>query len=158
MPTCLPGKELLPPSSLLTITEIQQQGASWTVIADGPSEATCPTRGRVSRSRHSTYVRMLKDLPACGATVSLKIRVRRWRCATPGCAVRFFADRLPGVAEFRARRTCRADVVVQLLGYALGGRPGERMAVKDHEGFGQDRPQTVGAHQSDRCGEEMRAR
>jgi hypothetical protein len=79
-------------------------------------------------ARHSRYVRTLKDLPAVGATVSLQIRVGRWRCGTRACAVRFFADRLPGVAEFRGRRTCRANVVIRLMGYALGGRPGERLA------------------------------
>ena len=70
----------------------------------------------------------MKDLPALGAAVSLKIRVRRWRCAAAACAVRFFADRLPGVAECRGRRTCRANIVAQVIGYALGGRPGERLA------------------------------
>ena len=28
----------------------------------------------------------------------------------------------------RGRRTCRANVVIRLIGYALGGRPGERLA------------------------------
>jgi hypothetical protein len=71
--------------------------------------------------------RTLKDLPAFGAVVSLRVRVGRWRCGAPS-AVRFFAGRLPGVAVFRRRRTCRANVVVRLMGYGLGGRPGERLA------------------------------
>ena len=128
MPKSLPGHELLPRSSLLSLTEVQQSGADWIVRADGPSHAACPGCGRVSRSRHSAYTRTLKDLPALGATVSLRIRVTRWRCAAPACAVRFFVDRLPRVAEFRGRRTCRANVVARLIGYALGGRPGERLA------------------------------
>ena len=128
MPKSFPGHELLPRSSLLSLTEVQQSGADWIVRADGPSHAACPGCGRVSRSRHSAYTRTLKDLPALGATVSLRIRVARWRCAAPACAVRFFADRLPRVAEFRGRRTCRANVVARLIGYALCGRPGERLA------------------------------
>src|SRR6266446_3128003 len=128
MPNSLSGHELLPPSSLLRLTDVQHQGVHWIVRADGPAQAACPTCGRVSRSRHSAYVRTLKDLPAVGATVSLQIRVGRWRCGTGACAVRFFADRLPDVAEFRGRRTCRANVVIRLIGYALGGRPGERLA------------------------------
>jgi transposase len=39
-----------------------------------------------------------------------------------------FADRLPGVAEMRGRRTCRANAIARLIGYALGGRAGERLA------------------------------
>jgi len=97
-------------------------------MAQGPDHARCPRRRQVSTARHSRYVRTLKDLPAVGATVSLQIRVGRWRCGTRACAVRFFADRLPDVAEFRGRRTCRANVIIRLIGYALGGRPGERLA------------------------------
>jgi transposase len=128
MPKSLSAHELLPPSSLLTLTTVEQTDAGWTVMAQGPDHARCPRCRRVSTARHSRYVRTLKDLPAVGATVSLQIRVGRWRCGTRACAVRFFADRLPGVAEFRGRRTCRANVVVRLIGYALGGRPGERLA------------------------------
>src|ERR1700716_3697831 len=126
MPNSLSGHELLPPSSLLRLTEVQ--GVHWIVRADGPAQAACPTCGRVSHSRHSAYVRTLKDLPALGAAVSLRIRVGRWRCGASACAVRVFAARLPGVAEVRGRRTCRANVVARLIGYALGGRPGERLA------------------------------
>ena len=130
MPKSLSGHELLPPSSLLRLTDVQQQGAHWIVMADGPAQAACPTCGRVSRSRHSAYVRTLKDLPAVGATVSLHIRVGRWRCGTRACAVRLFADRLSGGAEVRGRRTCRANVIARLIGYALGGRAGERLTTR----------------------------
>src|ERR1700704_3208221 len=122
MPKSLSGHELLPPSSLLSLTDVQHQDAHWIVRADGPAQAACPACGRVSRSRHSAYIRTLKDLPAVGATVSLQIRVSRWRCAARACTVRLFADRLPGVADVRGRRTCRANVIVRLIGYALGGR------------------------------------
>ena len=93
-----------------------------------PPHPACPTCGRVSTSRHSAYVRTLKDRPALGAAVSLRIRVGQGRCDAPACAVGVFAARLPGVAEVRGRRTCRANVVARLIGYALGRRPGERLA------------------------------
>ena len=48
MPKSLSGHELLPPSSLLSLTDVQQQGADWIVRADGPAQAACPTCGRVS--------------------------------------------------------------------------------------------------------------
>src|ERR1700709_1177905 len=130
MPNTLPGNDLLPPSPLLRLTDVQHSGPDWIVRADGPLQAACPTCGRVSTSRHSAYVRTLKDLPAVGAIVSLQIRVSRWRCLATVCAVRFFADRLPGVAELHGRRPCRADVVARLIGYALGGRAGERLTTR----------------------------
>jgi transposase len=130
MPNVLSGHDLLPPSPLLRLTDVQHSGPDWIVMADGPPQAACPTCGRVSTSRHSAYVRTVKDLPAVGAIVSLQIRVSRWRCLAAACAVRFFADRLPGVAAIHGRRTCRADVVARLIGYALGGRAGERLTTR----------------------------
>ena len=48
------------------------------------------------------------------------------RC--PGCARRIFAERLPETAARYARRTCRAAAVLELVGFALGGRAGARLA------------------------------
>jgi hypothetical protein len=109
-----------------TTNALERTDSGWTVMAQGSDHAPCPRCCQVSTS-HSRYVRTLKDLPALGAAVSLRVRVGRWRCRRPGCAVRFFTGGLSGVAEIRGRRTCRADVVTQLIGYALGGRPGERL-------------------------------
>src|SRR5712671_4167834 len=114
----LPGHELLP-SSLLTLTTLERSETGWTVIADGPAHARCPRCQQCSTSRHSRYVRTLKDLPALGASVSLRLRVGRWRCRQPGCVVRFFTSALPGVAEAYGRRTSRAEVVTELIGQAL---------------------------------------
>jgi transposase len=122
----LPGHELLP-SSLLTLTTLDRGDAGWTVIANGPDHARCPRCRHVSTTRHSRYVRTLKDLPTSGAAVSLRVRVGRWRCRQPGCAVRFFTGALPGVAEAYGRRTSRAEAVTELIGQALGGRAGERL-------------------------------
>jgi hypothetical protein len=73
---------------------------------------------------------MLKDSPVLSVPLSLKIRVNRFRCRNLASAVLFFAGTLPGVAEFRGRRTCRADVILRLIGHALGGRPGERLTTR----------------------------
>src|SRR6267154_2543949 len=89
----MPGHELLP-SSLLTLTTLERGDAGWTVIANAPAHARCPRRQQCSTSRHSRYVRTLKDLPALGAAVSLRLRVGRWRCRQPGCVVRFFTSAL----------------------------------------------------------------
>ena len=127
MSKSLSGKELLPASPLLRLTDVARNGSNWIVMADSLVPGVCPNCGGVPVSRHSYYIRTLRDLPAFGAAVSLKIRVGRWRCFTPECAVRVFAGRLPGVAEFRGRRTCRANELARWISYALGGRPGERL-------------------------------
>src|SRR5215213_4004645 len=122
----LPGHELLP-SSLLTLTTLERGDTGWTAIANGPDHAPYPRCRHVSTSRHSRYVRTLKDLPTAGVAVSLRVRVGRWHCRQPGCAVRFFTGALPGVADAYGRRTSRAEVVTELIGQALGGRAGERL-------------------------------
>ena len=59
--------------------------------------------------------------------VQIQVRVRRFRCRSPGCSRKVFGERLPGVAEARARRTDRLGAIVRLVGYALGGLPGSRV-------------------------------
>jgi len=115
MPKSISSDKLLPSSALLKLKSVEQSESGWTVTADGPDQAACPQCGYKSVSRHSRYVRTLKDLPAVGGVVSLRICVGRWRCRNPGCAVRFFTGLLPGVAQVRGRRTCRAEVITQLL-------------------------------------------
>ena len=67
MPKSLSAHELLPPSSLLTLTTVERTDAGWTVRAQGPDHARCPRCRQVSTARHSRYVRTLKDLPTSGA-------------------------------------------------------------------------------------------
>src|SRR5712671_5611851 len=125
MPKSVFGQELLPRTPLLTLTTVERTDAWWTVVASGPDHAACPRCQQLSTSRHTRYVRTLTDMPAVGAAVSLRVCVGRWRCRQSGCAVRFFTGPLPGVTGVYSRRTCRADLVTQVVGHALGGRPGE---------------------------------
>jgi transposase len=89
----------------------------------------CPACGRQSGRVHSCYERRLLDLPSHGRAVQLRVAVRRFRCATPGCPRRIFAERLgEAVAGRSARRTFRLEAIVRHLGVALGGRPAATLA------------------------------
>jgi transposase len=89
----------------------------------------CPDCGERSRRVHSCYERRLLDLPSHGRTVQLRVSVRRFRCAMPGCPRRIFAEPLhETVAGKSARRTLRLDAIVHHLGVALGGRPAASLA------------------------------
>jgi transposase len=89
----------------------------------------CPDCGERSRRVHSCYERRLLDLPSHGRTVQLRVAVRRFRCAMPGCPRRIFAEPLHEmVAGKSARRTLRLDAIVHHLGVALGGRPAASLA------------------------------
>ena len=54
--------------------------------------------------------------------------MRRFFCDAAACERRIFAERLPDTAARYARRTCRAAALLELVGFASGGRAGARLA------------------------------
>jgi transposase len=90
--------------------------------------AACPACRRRSRRVHSRYLRVLADLPGNGRTVLLRIRARRFFCRRQGCPQRIFVERLADFAEVAARRTDRLRASLTEIGFAVGGRPGSRLA------------------------------
>ena len=84
--------------------------------------------GTLAGRVHSRYPRTLADLPWQGTRVRLAVTVRRFFCDAAECARRIFAERLPETAARYARRTDRAATLLELVGFALGGRAGARLA------------------------------
>jgi len=87
----------------------------------------CPACGKLSRSRHSTYVRRLRDLPWQGCEVELRLKARRSRCRNRACTRKIFAEPLPEVARSHSRWTTRVSEIIRLIGYTAGGLPGSRI-------------------------------
>ncbi|CCF83922.1 ISL3 family transposase [Nitrolancea hollandica] len=90
--------------------------------------ARCPHCQQSSSHLHSHYVRVLADVPWCGVPVRLQVTVRRFRCRNAACRQRIFAERLDDVATVYARRTDRLSAALELIGFALGGEAGARLA------------------------------
>jgi transposase len=88
---------------------------------------TCLQCHRRSGRVHSTYIRQIKDLPIAGCTVVLHLRVRRFRCASPRCPRRIFAEQVSTLVGRYARRSVPLRAALQEIGFALGGRPGARL-------------------------------
>lgn len=107
MPNDLSVGQLLPKSPLLTLDKIDWTRSGWVLEAVGPDRASCPACQKISRSDHSRYWRTLKDLPAHGGRVTLKLQVNRWRCRNRRCAMRFFIMPLGGVVAVHAGRRIR---------------------------------------------------
>jgi transposase len=127
----LNNQELLPDPTSLVPGSVDKDDHSWRVnAATNPPAAPCPDCGALSTARHSSYVRHLRDLPVQGRPVKLLVRVARWRCRNPGCARQIFCQRLDQVAHRHARETKRFGEILQLLGHAVGGRPGERLSTR----------------------------
>jgi len=102
------------PSPNLNVMSVERAEPGWLVAVDSRDQAACPICGTKSNSRHSSYLRTLRDLSAQGAPLHVHARLTRWRCRNDQCDRRIFADRLPGLAAPFARRTARLDGIVRL--------------------------------------------
>jgi transposase len=84
MANTLNGKELLPDQTSLALCNVDKSDHNWMVNTIASLEAAkCPDCGVLSTSRHSSYLRHLRDLPIQGRVVKLRVRVGRWRCGNP---------------------------------------------------------------------------
>jgi transposase len=106
---------------------IDAESVSLSVASARPS-AVCPICENISGRLHSHYLRTVHDLPWGGRSVRLSLKVRRFRCPEPSCPRSIFAERLPSVVEPYARKTARFREILLLVGFALGGEAGSRLA------------------------------
>jgi len=88
----------------------------------------CPTCASFSNKVHSRYARQPADLPWMQYTVRLHLEVRRFFCENTGCPRKTFAEPFPQLVHAYARRTIRQTHVLEELAFALGGKPGARLA------------------------------
>lgn len=94
-----------------------------------PSVA-CPLCGKVSGRIHSRYERTLADLPWNQVAVRMHLRSRKLFCDNPACQRIIFTEPLPGLAARYARKTLQLQEALYLIGYALGGKAGARVALE----------------------------
>jgi transposase len=113
----------------LRVTDLVSTSALFVVaVASTDTSATCPRCGTPSDRVHSRYARTLADLPQQGRPAALRLFVRRFRCTRPGCPRGIFCERLPGLLQAYARSTARLTEAQRLIGFALGGEAGARLA------------------------------
>ena len=88
---------------------------------------TCPACEKQTSRLHSHYGRAVADLPWGGRRVRLALNVRKFRCPHKECSRRVFTERLPDLVAPYARKTTRLHEVLELVGFALGGKAGARL-------------------------------
>ncbi len=98
------------------------------VVAATRRCAECPKCGVASKRIHSRYTRTVVDLPCQGIAVRLQLCTRRFRCTNELCPQSISRERLPSVVARYARRTIRLTDALELIAFALGGRPGTRLS------------------------------
>ena len=122
-------KTILAAPNLLKIENIAlYSGEVRLVVKTRLPKSSCPSCGRHSVKAHSRYQRHLADLPWEGVAAKLALSVRKFFCSNLECRQKIFCERLPALAAPYAHKTIRLNELLTLLGRALGGRPGERMA------------------------------
>ena len=125
----MPLPPLLPDLARLILQDVLIDGERITLIARATgSPSFCPQCGEPSTRVHSRYTRTLADLPWQGRAVRIELTVRRFFCLAAECSRQTFAERLPEVAAVSARTTVRLQAAHQLIGQALGGEAGVRLA------------------------------
>jgi hypothetical protein len=90
------------------------------------TSAACPVCCNASRRVHSSYRRVLHDLPWQERPVTIHVAARRFHCSNR----RTFAERLMDVPHPFGRRTGRLRDLQHQIGLALGGEAGARMAAR----------------------------
>lgn len=122
-------QNLLPADLRLKRWRYEQENGRISILVVPTSEsACCPTCHRSSTRVHSRYSRTLRDLPWQGAVVQLRIELRRFQCRSRDCPRKTYVERLPMVMAGHARQTARLSETIRLVGYALGGEAGSRLA------------------------------
>lgn len=122
-------QNLLPADLRLKRWRYEQENGRISILVAPTSESACrPTCQRRSTRIHSRYSRTLRDLPWQGAVVQLRIELRRFHCRSRDCPRKTYVERLPMVMGGHARQTARLSETIRLVGYALGGEAGSRLA------------------------------
>src|SRR5882672_936564 len=122
--------ELFPPDTGLVITAITITPDVIAIAATSTARtAPCPCCAQCSECVRSRYLRTVADLPWQGRQVILRLTVRRFRCRTAGCQRIIFCERLPAIVT-HARTTARLTDAHRLIGFALGGEAGSRLAAR----------------------------
>jgi transposase len=113
----------------LSVTDlVLTSGLIGVAIASTAPTSPCPVCDRLSDRVHGRYRRTLADLPAGGRRLLLVVSLRKFVCRSAGCPRHIFCERLPELAAPHARSTDRLAGLHRLIGLALGGEPGSRLA------------------------------
>ena len=89
------SQAILPNPGILRLERMERENRQFRLFVRVHQRAACPICGNVSSSGHSTYSRLLQDLPWQGVSVQLWVTAHRYRCRNSSCPRRFFANDCP---------------------------------------------------------------
>jgi transposase len=113
----------------LEVASITEEEGTIVVYARSSAEAAlCPSCHTKPQRVHSRYMRSLKDLPAVGSRLTIRLKARKFFCDNKKCRRRVFSERLPRLADLHARSTKRLNLALCEIGHAVGAEGGARLA------------------------------
>ena len=117
------------PPAPFVIRQVRLDGGVVWLDAEGTADACpCPSCGAATRQVHDRYTRRPLDVPWRATPTRVALTVRRFRCPTPACARRTFAEPFGPALARSARRTAAATALLLQVAAALGGEAGARLA------------------------------
>jgi len=126
---CRCCRVLLPQLSPVVVDDVCRVDAVVRISAHPRARAArCSRCGRVSRRVHSSYRRLLADLPVAGQQTALWLRVRRFFCDRVDCRTGTFVEQVAGLTERYAQRSAGLQEAFVAAALALVGRAGSRLA------------------------------
>lgn len=127
----MPTTPLFPLPEDLEITSISETPEELLVrVTSHRQTSLCPLCSTPSSIIHSYYRRKPRDLPCAGRLIRLMLTVKKFVCRMASCPRKIFTERLPDLIEVSSRLTKRLRSAVQEIGFATGGKGGERLACK----------------------------
>jgi transposase len=93
-----------------------------------PAEAACPGCGTRSARGHSSYVRLVRDLPLSGRPVLIHLAMRRFLCQNAACTKVTFAGQADGLTARYQRWSVPLAGLLTQVALELAGRAGTRLA------------------------------
>jgi transposase len=127
----MPASLLFPLPDGLEMTAVSETAEEVLVrVTSHRSSSPCPQCSTPSSAIHSLYRRQPQDLPSIGRPIRLVFTVRKFFCRNPNCCRKVFTERLPDFIEASSRLTKRLRTAVQEIGFATGGKGGERLSDK----------------------------
>src|SRR5215469_11614307 len=113
----------------LAITSMTIEGNRLTIsVTTTVKSRPCPLCTQEATHVRSYYTRLVADVPCAGRQVQLILQVRKFRCETPTCPRKVFAERLGSFVEAWARKTTRLRQAIEAIGLATCGEGGARLA------------------------------
>jgi len=121
--------DLLPHLRDLVVEKIEAMPSAVVITACWrPPKAPCPACGAWSSRVHSSYVRLVRDLPIGGRPVLIHLSMRRFLCTSAACKKVTFTGQADGLTARYQRCSVPLAGLLSQVALELAGRAGVRLA------------------------------